>query len=93
MRAWPGQLTCKPPLSCRMPPFLSEGDKQSGIVGPRDPPKEKTLVVGVDIFLNKNLAVTSSVSLLTPESPCYRGRPEITGGWVSTCHRWAGLSG
>lgn len=47
-------------------PSPSEETKQSTSIGPRDPEKDKAHGVGVNIFLNKNVAVTSSVSLLPP---------------------------
>ncbi len=47
-------------------PSPSEEAKQSTSIGPRDPEKDKAHGVGVNIFLNKNVAVTSSVSLLPP---------------------------
>lgn len=42
--------------------------KQSATIGPRDPEKEKPHGIGVDVFLSKNVAMTSSVSLL-PAAP------------------------
>ncbi len=44
----------------------SEENKQSVTIGPRDPEKDKARGVGVNIFLKKNVALTSSVSLLPP---------------------------
>ena len=42
--------------------------KRSANIGPRDPEKEKAHGIGVDVFLNKNLAVSSSLALL-PSDP------------------------
>lgn len=43
------------------------GDKQSVSIGPRDPEKEKPRGVGVNVFVNKNVSVNSSVAVLSPE--------------------------
>lgn len=48
-------------------PSSSEENKQSVTIGPRDPEKVKPHGVGVNVFLNKNLAVNGSISLLPPE--------------------------
>lgn len=61
-------------------PSSSEENKQSTTIGPRDTEKEKPHGVGVNIFLNKNLAVTSSVSLLPPEQSLQSGQVANNGG-------------
>ena len=43
------------------------GEKQSATIGRRDPEKEKPHGVGVNVFLSKNVAVSSSVSVAAPE--------------------------
>ncbi len=48
-------------------------------VGPRDPNKEKSHGVGVNVFLNKNMAVSGSVSLLAPEPSALSGQPDPAG--------------
>jgi len=48
-------------------PSPSDGMKPSSTIGPRDPEKEKGHGVGVDLFLNDYLAVTSSLSLFPSE--------------------------
>ena len=48
-------------------PSLSDRMKPSDAIGPRDPEKEKGHGLGVDLFLNDYLAVTSSLSLFPAE--------------------------
>ncbi len=48
-------------------------------VGPHDPYKEKSPGVGVNVFLNKNMAVSGSVSLLSPEPSALSGQPDSAG--------------
>ena len=43
------------------------GEKQSVTIGPRSPEKEKPQGVEVNFLVNRNLAITSSASLLSPE--------------------------
>lgn len=54
--------------------------KQSANVGPRDPEKEKAHGVDIDLFLNKNLAVSSRVSLLPSDSYLPPGQSGATDG-------------
>jgi len=61
-------------------PSTSAGEKQSATIGPRDPEKEKPQGVGVDFLLSKNLAVSSSVSLLSPEPYLQTGQVVNSGG-------------
>jgi hypothetical protein len=41
--------------------------KQSANIGQQDPDKDKSYGVGLDVFLNRNVAVCSSVSLLASD--------------------------
>lgn len=58
----------------------SSGNKLSTTIGPRDPEKDKSRGVGVDFFLNKKLAVSSSVSVLTPAPNLQTGQIVNSGG-------------
>ncbi len=57
----------------------TEGEKQSPNVGRRDLEKEKEHGVGMNLFVAKNLAVNSSVSLLPSEQSLQTGQP-VAGG-------------
>jgi|GEM_PF-3344398 len=58
----------------------SAGDKQSTTIGPRDPEKDKSHGVGVNVFMSKNLAVSSSVSVFAPEPNLQTGQIGNSGG-------------
>ncbi len=59
-------------------PSARDGQKPAN-VGPHDPDKGKSHGVGVNVFLNKNVAVSGSVSLFSPEPSIMSGQPEPAG--------------
>ena len=62
-------------------PSTSAGEKESAAtIGPRSPEKEKPQGVGVNFIVNKNLAITSSASLLSPEPYLQTGQAVNSGG-------------
>ncbi len=69
----------------------ANNDNKPTNVGPHDPAKEKSHGVGVNVFMNKNMAVSGSVSLLSPEPSALSGqadpglllRPSQVGGTVA----------
>ncbi len=54
-------------------------DQKPANVGPRDLAKERSHGVGVNVFLNKKVAVSGSVSVFSPEPSVLSGQPEQTG--------------
>ena len=73
-------------------PAPAAGDKTSSI-GPHDPEQERPLGVGVDVFVTKNLAVSSSLSLLPMELPLAAGQPGTVGGLGLSTARVGGSIG
>ncbi len=57
----------------------TNNDNKPANVGPRDPDKGKSHGVGVNVFLNRNVAVTGSVSLLSAEPSVLLGQPDPAG--------------
>lgn len=74
-------------------PSPAAAEKQSPNIGPHDPEKEKPLGVGVNFFLTKNMAVTSSLSLPSPDAAGQSGLTGSGGGSVLSASRVGGTVG
>ncbi len=66
------------PITQSATPSARDGQKPAN-VGPHDPDKGKSHGVGVNVFLNKNVAVSGSVSLFSPEPSMLSGQPDQPG--------------
>ncbi len=63
----------------QFPPTSARNDQKSSNVGPHDPDRQKSHGVGVNVFLNKKMAVTGSVSVLGSEQSVLTGQSDQTG--------------
>ena len=77
----------------RNSPSPPTGDKQSVSIGPRDTEKEKPHGMAVNVFVNKNVAVNSSVSVLSPEPSVQPGQNGNSRGFGLSASQLGGTVG
>ena len=74
-------------------PAPAAGDKMTSNIGHHAPEQEKSYGLGVDVFVTKNLALSSSFTMLAMEPPLAAGQNGDVGGLGFSPSRMGGSIG